>query len=215
MSKNQFLGVLSWIVAPASLVDANVPLRAASRLNGRVEEPRVANGGSTRVNGADVRRLLLIPAVLRFGDRPAGAVKGARIEDVLARSGVTSRDGMVGGGGIDFDVVILKVKGLTGLSNTSLLVFFEGELKMAGSTFSPSKSSKLESSNTRLFELDTLFSGDMAVLPPRADLVVDKPSHVSTAHITVDSGALAHHSDGFSHWRDAEDVGCPTVRTAL
>lgn len=91
--------MLSWIVAPA-LIGAGVekvPLRAASRLKGR-EEPREVNGGSIRVNGAEVRRLLLIPTDLRLGERPAGAVMGARAEDMLARIGVARRGG---GAGID------------------------------------------------------------------------------------------------------------------
>jgi len=109
----------------------NVPLSAASRLNGRVLVlPRDANGGSMRVKGAEVRRFLLIPAILRFGERPAGAVMGARGDDMLARIGVVKRDGS-GGGGIDFAGVIEKLKGLA-----SLLLFLVGELNVVGSTFS-------------------------------------------------------------------------------
>lgn len=113
-----------------------MPLRAASRLKGRVDVPRDANGGSIRVNGADTRRFLLMPAILRFGDLPAGAVIGARGDDILALAGVDRRDGTVGGGGIDIAGVSENVKGFAGFSQPSLLLFFDGEKRTAGSTFS-------------------------------------------------------------------------------
>lgn len=58
---------------------------------------------------------------------------GARGEDMFARMGVDMRDGIVGGGGIAFAGVREKVKGV---AKPSLLLFFDGELKFAGSTFS-------------------------------------------------------------------------------
>lgn len=91
-----------------------------------------------REKGADVRRALLFskPDALRFvGERPAGAVSGALGEDMLARAGVLRRDG---GGGIDLEGVMVNVKGLNGFSEASLLLFLVGELRLAGSTFSPS-----------------------------------------------------------------------------
>lgn len=124
-------------MAPALLgvEEEKVPLKAASRLNGR-EEPREANGGSMRVKGAETRRVLFTPAALRLGERPAGAVMGLRGEDMLARMGVETRDGIVGGGGMALAGVREKVKGVAGFSKAWLLLFLDGELKVAGSMFS-------------------------------------------------------------------------------
>ena len=106
--------MLSWIVVPLTFGAAleKVPDKAASRLKGRADALRDAKGGSIRVNGAEVRRALWIADDLRFGERPAGAVKGARGDDMLALAGVERRDGMVGGGGIDVDGASEKVNGL-------------------------------------------------------------------------------------------------------
>lgn len=82
------------MVEPADLALVGVlateilPLIAASRLNGRDDDPRDEKGGSTRVNGAETRRFLEMPACFRGGDRPAGAVSGALGDEVLARAGV-------------------------------------------------------------------------------------------------------------------------------
>jgi len=114
-----------------------------------------------RVKGAETRRFLVI--VLRFGERPAGAVSGARGEDVR-------RDGVVAGGGIELKA---KVKGLTGLSKTSLRLFLAGELKTVGSTFSLSTSSKVHG------RLETLLT---VGFPAETGFCDIKPSHVSTAH---------------------------------
>lgn len=123
------------------------PLIAASRLNGNVDAPREPNdGGSTRPNGAEMRRFCLIPAIFLFGERPAGAVDGARgDDDKFALKGVDIRDeGKADGGGIAFaDDVKLKVNALVGVAS---LLFFEGESNIAGSTFSLSNSSKVEGS---------------------------------------------------------------------
>lgn len=172
------------MVAPASSFGAElekVPLSAASRLNGSVEElPRDANGGSMRVNGAEVRRFLRIPAALRFGERPAGAVRGVRGDDMLARTGVVRREGTVGGGGMDLVVDREKVKGLIGFSNVSLLFFFDGELKTAGSTFSLSKSSNVEASSGRLPGERTLLDEVTLALPIKVDFWAIIPEFVST-----------------------------------
>lgn len=64
---------------------------------------------------------------------------------MLALGGVVSverREGMVAGGGIIFGGVVKpKVIVFVGLSKERLLVFFDGESKTFGSTFSESKSS--------------------------------------------------------------------------
>lgn len=97
---------------------------------------------------------MLMPVILRFGERPAGAVIGARGDDMLARRGVKRREGMVEGGGIAFGgVVKLKLNVFVGLSKESLLVFFDGESKTFGSTFSESKSSSKD-----------LFTGEFTLL---------------------------------------------------
>ena len=81
-----------------------------------------------RVKGADTRLLLLMPAILRLGERPAGAVIGVRRFEMLARRGVVRRAGTTGGG-IAFAGVKEKLK-------AALLLFLDGELKTDGSTFS-------------------------------------------------------------------------------
>jgi len=137
--------MLSLIVEPAALGLAEtagsifVALSTESRLNGSVEAPRLLNGGSTRVKGADTRRFFMMPACLRPGDRPAGAVRGVRGELVIAFTGVARRD-VKAGGGIDMVDVREKVYGFTMLSEASLLLFLDGE-KRFGSTFSESASS--------------------------------------------------------------------------
>ena len=114
-----------------------LPLIAASRLNGSDEEPRDENGGLIRVNGAEPRRLFEIPACFRGGDLPAGAVSGARGDEVLARAGVRAGSK---GGGIDFTGVMAKVKDV---SLMALLLFLEGE-NSEGSAFSESVSSYVD-----------------------------------------------------------------------
>ena len=175
MSKNQFFGMLSWMVAPGSLgVELEkVPLIAASRLNGRDDVLRELNGGSIRPNGAETRRFLCTPVALRFGERPAGAVIGARGDVMLALAGVLRRDG-IAGGGIDLD----GGENVNGLSETSLLHFLEGERKMAGSMFSLSYSSKLEGSNGRLVGENTVFEIEMLDLPPDGDFCAKMPGIV-------------------------------------
>lgn len=120
------------------LVVDMLPLMAASRLNGRDEEPRDEKGGLIRVNGAEPRRLFEMPACFRGGDLPAGAVSGARGDETLARAGVRAGSK---GGGMDLTGVMAKVKGL---SLMPLLLFLEGE-NSEGSAFSESASSYVES----------------------------------------------------------------------
>lgn len=91
------------------------------------------------MNGADTRRFFEMPACLRPGDRPAGAVRGARGELMFALAGVVRREVKVGGG-IDLAVLNENAYGLTVASDESLLLFFDGE-KRFGSTFSESTSS--------------------------------------------------------------------------
>ena len=123
-----------------------VPLSAASKLNGRVEVDREeVKGGSMRVKGADTRRDLFVPNVFRLGERPAGAVMGARTDDIFARMGVVRRDGS-GGGGIALAGASEKARGLSLDLIGSALLFLDGEV---GSTFS--QSSNVEGSKERLF----------------------------------------------------------------
>ena len=107
-----------------------------------------------RVKGAETRRDLFIPNVFRLGERPAGAVMGARTDDIFARIGVVRRDGS-GGGGIALAGASEKVNGLsytTDLIGPALL-FLDGEV---GSTFS--QSSNVEGSKERLFGDSAAFS---------------------------------------------------------
>ena len=158
---------------------AKVPLRAASRPNGRDEVLWDEKGGSIRENGAETRRLFPRPAVLRLGDRPAGAVIGARGDDILVLKGVVRRDGIVGGG-MDVNGVEVNVKGLNGFSETSLLLFFDGELKTAGSMFSLSISSKVEGSNGRLVCENSGLETEIFALPPDGDFCAKTPVLVSS-----------------------------------
>lgn len=127
-------------------------------------------GGSTRVKGAEPRRFFVMPAFFRGGERPAGAVRGARGDEMLARAGVRA-----GGGGMDLTGTTEKVKGL---SQASLLLFFEGE-KSRGSVFSESASSYAEAER-----LPVTLAGDMEGVngfPLRGELFARKPEvvHVS------------------------------------
>lgn len=144
-----------------------MPLRAASRLNGSADKFEDEVGGSIREKGAHIRRLLSAPSVLRFGERPAGTVSGARGDDMLALVGVLRRDGMVEGGGMDLVGASEKVNDL---SRSPLLLFFDGELDTAGSTFSLSKTSKMAGSNG-LFVVEA----EMLDLPLTGDFCAVKP----------------------------------------
>jgi hypothetical protein len=145
-----------------------LPLMAASRLNGSDEEPRDENGGLMRVNGAEPRRFLEMPAIFRGGDRPAGAVSGARGDGLFARAGVRAGSK---GGGIDLTGVIEKVKEL---SLVSLLLFLVGE-KSEGSAFSESASSYVEGVYARL---PVVLAGEYADngFPLKGELFARTPS---------------------------------------
>lgn len=132
-----------------------------------------------RENGAETRRFLWMPEVLRLGERPAGAVNGARGDDVLALAGVLRRDGIIGGGGIELDGEREKVKGLNGFSETLLLLFFDGEQNMAGSTFSLSTSSNVEGSNGLFVGESTVFDIEILALPLNVELCAARPGLVS------------------------------------
>lgn len=174
---------------------ALVPMLAVcsteSRLKGSVDEPRVLNGGSTRVKGADTRRFFEMPACLRPGDRPAGAVRGVRGELVFALAGVARREVKVGGG-IDFVVLREKAYGLTAPSEASLLLFLDGE-KRVGSIFSESLSSYVEGVNARFIAgLDGASIG----LPRKGELFATKPAiFVSCCTRDCQSVRLMYHSD--------------------
>jgi hypothetical protein len=148
-----------------------LPLMAASRLKGSDEEPRDENGGSTRVKGAETRRVFEIPACFRGGDRPAGAVKGARGDEVLARAGV--RAGINGGGGMAFTGVVMV--NVNDFSQESLLLFLKGE-NSEGSAFSPSASSYVGVNAL----LPLVLAGEDAVkgLPLKGELFARKPGTV-------------------------------------
>lgn len=150
------------------------PLNAASRLKGRAEAEE-NEGGSIRVKGAEIRREAPpTPRSFLLRDLPAGAVNGARGEDIFRRRGVESARGEAdaeGGAisvvaGMGLAVVKLKVNDFCCLrSNAFPFVFFEGESNIAGSTFSLSKSSKLQGSYARLLLAPVVFMLFMFVLP--------------------------------------------------
>jgi len=108
MSKNQVRGTASFNVEEVwdGLSRERVPLRAASRLIGK-REALSNDGGSIRVYGAETRRNLLDGIVgLDFGDLPAGAVRGALGDDVLAllrgvKGEVTEGGGILEGEGLE------------------------------------------------------------------------------------------------------------------
>jgi len=183
---------------------------------------RDANGGSMRVKGAETRRFFGRPRVLRLGERPAGAVKGARGDEMLARAGVERR---VGGGGIDVELLGAreKVKGLNAcLSIPSFLLFLEGEKRVAGSTFSESVSSNEAGSKGRLVgeervlvkEAWGLALREVLGLPLRLDFCARIPDFMSnvTSEVKLQS---PYHSGGSSHSQDAADAGCREEQRAL
>lgn len=107
------------------------------------------DGGSIRVYGADTRRSLLDGSVdFDFGDLPAGAVRGALGDDVLAllrgvKDEATEGGGMLEGEGrekVKEGVVVMWKAGLTGVLSLPLLRLV-GDRKTEGSMFSPSMSS--------------------------------------------------------------------------
>lgn len=158
-----------------ALVEDRVPESAASRLKGsELEEPREAKGGSMRVNGAEIRLFLPMLAIFRLGLRPAGAVNGALGLDVLAFTGVDNLLG-TGGGGMLFDVAKLKFT-FEGFP-VPFLLFFAGELKVAGSTFSPSLSSKIAGSKERL---TAGLDGVRLFFPFKGEGLEMRPEQVST-----------------------------------
>jgi hypothetical protein len=148
-----------------------LPLMAASRLNGSDEEPRDENGGLMRVNGAEPRRFFEMPAIFRGGDRPAGAVSGARGDELFDRTGVRAGSK---GGGIDFTGVMEKVNELP---PKSLLLFLVGENR-EGSAFSESASSNVEGVYARL---TAVLAGEYADngFPLRGELFARTPSVTS------------------------------------
>lgn len=188
-------------MAPASLGNdfEKVPLRAASRLNGKTESFRDDSGGSIRENGADTRRFLSTPEALRLGERPAGAVSGARGDGTSALAGVVRRDGSVGGGGIELDGERVNVNGLNGFSKTSFLFFLDGEQNTAGSTFSLSTSSKVEGSNGLFDEKSTGLEIEALALPLYVEICAVTPRIVSTRRsirVRIVFSSLAYHFDG-------------------
>ena len=190
------------MVEPADLLFVGViaavmlPLMAASRLNGSDEDPRDENGGLMRVNGAEPRRFLML-ANLRGGDLPAGAVRGARGDAIVARAGVLT--GSMGGG-MDLTGVIEKVNGL---SPMSLLLFLEGE-NNEGSAFSESASSYVEGVYERLL----VFTGEDADngLPLNGELFARKPEVMSQVFGCIDSCLKI----GIPFWRFFAELSCCT-----
>ena len=170
------------MVEPADLALAGVGLlitdmlllMAASKLKGNDERPRDENGGSTLVNGAETRRVFEIPACLRGGDLPAGAVRGARGDEVLGRAGV--RAGRNGGGSMVFTGVDIMAK-VNGFSQESFLLFLNGE-NSEGSAFSLSASSYVGVNDRLLLVL----AGEDADngLPLRGELFARKPGECQT-----------------------------------
>jgi hypothetical protein len=131
-------------------VEGTISLIAASRLNGRPDAVCNEAGGSTRVKGAEVRRFLKIPTVLRGGDLPAGAVKGVRADTLLVFFGVAKLRADAASG------LRVKLNGLAGISKEKVLAFFDGEEIMPGSTFSPSESLGVLGSYERLLVIGVL-----------------------------------------------------------
>jgi hypothetical protein len=111
---------------------------------------------------------------LRGGDLPAGAVRGARGDEVLGRAGVHA--GRNGGGNMVFTGVDTMVK-VNGFSQESLLLFLKGE-NSEGSAFSPSASSYVGVNDRLLLVL----AGEDADngLPLRGELFARKPGECQT-----------------------------------
>lgn len=145
----------------AGLDRFNVPDRAASRLKGSDAEVLLReekDGGSMRVKGAETRRFLSSTAFFALGERPAGAVSGARGEEILAFALCRGVAKEVCTDDASIVVVLAKERvgvvdkekeGLIGVLSLHLLRLL-GERKMEGSTFSLSKSSKVDEGIRRL-----------------------------------------------------------------
>ena len=196
--------MLSWMVDPADLVLVGViaavmlPLMAASRLNGSDEEPRDENGGLILVNGAEPRRFFEMLANFRGGERPAGAVRGARGDAILDRTGVLA--GSMGGG-MDLTGVMEKVNGL---SPMSLLLFLEGE-NSDGSAFSESASSYVDGVYERLLVVFTGEDADSG-LPLNGELFARKPEVMSQVFGCIDSCLKID----IPFWRFFAELSCCT-----
>jgi hypothetical protein len=192
------------MVDPADLVFVGVlaavmlPLIAASRLNGSEEDPRDENGGLILVNGAEPRRFFEMLANFRGGDRPAGAVRGARGDATLDRAGVDT--GSMGGG-MDLTGVMEKVNGF---SPMSLLLFLVGE-NIDGSAFSESASSYVEGAYDRLL---VVFTGEDADngLPLNGELFARKPEVMSQVFRCIESCQKI----GIPFWRFFAELSCCT-----
>lgn len=101
-----------------------------------------------------------MPAFFLLGERPAGAVRGARRDDILAFGVCVDDDGRNEGGGIDFVGVRVKL-------NPSCLLFLDGDVKVEGSTFSESNSSNIEGAARLPGEITLAgFTGAAVALPP-------------------------------------------------
>lgn len=123
-----------------------VPLNAASIEKGSAGLLCEKDGGSTRRNGElEARRLERAPMRLCFGE-PRLKLMGVELL-VLGEERALRTDGMEGeavSGGLVREGEATR-ENLEGLENPSLVLdFLLGELKMDGSTFSESSSSKME-----------------------------------------------------------------------
>lgn len=132
-----------------ALYDGIVPESAASMLKPRPEDGCANLGGSIRVNGLAVLRLLRIPALLRVGDRPAGALRGEDLIAVLSFliGDLASRIGRRGEAGSGVVVGVRVRKKFTGfwkvavsLEEPSDALDRFGERNWIGSMFSESNS---------------------------------------------------------------------------
>lgn len=109
-----------------------------------------------------------------------------------------------------------KVNGLSGFSRSSLLLFLEGEQKAAGSTFSLSKSSKVDGWKGLLEAEKMLLVERELALPSEAFFCMKMPMFVSTAlRISTSKLRHAYHSVDSSYSPGAVDASYREVQMAL
>jgi hypothetical protein len=142
------------LAGEAGLYEEIVPLRAASMLKGIEEVALLALkvGGSTRRKGDELARRPLDrrPTRLCFGE-PRLCEMGVRFVEVGTESDKALRliAGDVAAGVVNrLNIGFADLKGVP----SEPFVFFDGEARMLGSTFSESNSSMGSGENARLFD---------------------------------------------------------------
>lgn len=171
------------------------------------------DGGSTRRNGElEARRLVRAPMRLCLGEprlRPIGVDVLVFGDDRALRTDGT--DGEAVSGEVFFEGEVTRLN-FEGFENPSLVLdFLVGELKIEGSTFSESSSSKTEEGARRL-PVDGVgvgFRGDV-----KLELGVMASKFEFSHYVPAHSAVISYHFACFWHWRELGVAGCQARRRA-